>query len=89
MKAVAEEEKPAFPRLPRRAAGSPRLGARKAFFRGRFVATPVYDGTRLGPRQAILGPAIVEEPFTTIVVYPGQRATVDAFGNYTIARGRE
>jgi len=89
VKAVAEEEKPALPRLPRRAAGSPRLGARKAFFRGRFVATPVYDGTRLGPGQAILGPAIVEEPFTTIVVYPGQRATVDAFGNYTIARGRE
>src|SRR5207248_1527804 len=78
----------ALPRLPRKAPGSPRLGARKAFFRGRFVATPVYDGARLGPGQAILGPAIVEEPFTTIVVYPGQRATVDAFGNYTITRGR-
>src|SRR5207249_3373099 len=89
VKAVAEEEKPVLPRLPRRAAGSPRLGARKAFFRGRFVATAVYDGTRLGPGQAILGPAIVEEPFTTIVVYPGQRAAVDAFGNYTITRGRE
>src|SRR5947208_1416206 len=89
VKAVAEEEKPALPHLPRKAPGSPRLGARKAFFRGRFVATPVYDGARLGPGQAILGPATVEEPFTTIVVYPGQRATVDAFGNYTITRGRE
>src|SRR6059036_4245144 len=89
VKAVAEEEKPTLPRLPRKAPGGARLGARKAFFRGRFVATPVYDGARLGPGQAILGPAIVEEPFTTIVVYPGQRATVDAFGNYTITRGRE
>src|SRR5437773_2390932 len=53
VKAVAEEEKPALPRLPRKAAGSPRLGARKAFFRGRFVATPVYDGARLAPGQAI------------------------------------
>jgi N-methylhydantoinase A len=88
LKAVAVEDKPAFPRLPRKAAGSPRLGARKAFFRGRFVATPVYDGPKLTPGQAILGPAIVEEPFTTIVVYPGQRATVDAFGNYTIALGK-
>ena len=45
-------------------------------------------GARLAPGQAILGPAIVEEPFTTIVVYPGERATVDAVGNYTITRGR-
>src|SRR5437899_9046791 len=57
VKAVAEGEKPALPRLPRKAAGSPRLGARQAFFRGRFVATPVYDGARLAPGQAILGPA--------------------------------
>jgi N-methylhydantoinase A len=87
LKAVAVEEKPALPRLPRRAAGSPRLGARKAFFRGRFAATPIYDGPRLTSGQAILGPAIVEEPFTTIVIYPGQRATVDAHGNYSIALG--
>jgi N-methylhydantoinase A len=48
----------------------------------------VYDGPRLVPGQTILGPAIVEEPFTTIVVYPGQRATVDGHGNYTITLGR-
>jgi N-methylhydantoinase A len=88
LKAVTVEDKPAFPRIPRKSAGSPRRGARKAFFRGRFVATPVYDGPRLTPGQAVLGPAIVEEPFTTIVVYPGQRATVDGFGNYTVALGR-
>ena len=29
-------------------------------------------------------PAIVEEPFTTIVVYPGQTARLDAFGTYRI-----
>jgi len=68
---------PALPRLSRKARGNPRVGARKAFFRGRFMATPVYAGPKLTPGQAILGPAIVEEPFTTIVVYPGQRATVD------------
>jgi N-methylhydantoinase A len=88
VKAVAVEEKPLLPRLPRKSSGNPRVGARRAFFRGRFAATPIYDGPRLVPGQAILGPAIVEEPFTTIVVYPGQRATVDAFGNYVIALGR-
>jgi N-methylhydantoinase A len=88
LKAVAVADKPALPRLPRQAGGNPRLGARKAFFRGRFVATPVYDGPRLVSGQTIAGPAIIEEPFTTLVVYPGQRATVDAFGNYAIALGR-
>jgi N-methylhydantoinase A len=88
VKAVAVEEKPTLPRAPRRAQGNPRTGARKAFFRGRYVSTPIYDGPRLAPRQTILGPAIVEEPFTTIVVYPGQRATVDERGNYTITLGR-
>ncbi|MGH7858345.1 MAG: hypothetical protein ACREQY_13560 [Candidatus Binatia bacterium] len=30
------------------------------------------------------GPAIVEEPFTTVVVYPRHRATLDRLGNYRI-----
>ena len=87
LKAIAVERKPTLPRLARRGGVGPRLGARKAFFRGRFVATAVYDGPRLSPGQAILGPAIVEEPFTTIVVYPGQRATIDTYGNYAITLG--
>jgi N-methylhydantoinase A len=87
LKAVAVEAKPELPKASRRAKANPRLGARKAFFRGRYVATPVYDGPTLGAGQAILGPAIVEEPFTTIVVSPGQRSTVDASGNYVITLG--
>jgi N-methylhydantoinase A len=84
VKGVAVEAKPALPRVPRRARGNPRRGARRALFGGRLVAAPVYDGPALAPGQTILGPAIVEEPFTTVVVYPGQRATVDPFGNYSI-----
>jgi N-methylhydantoinase A len=87
IKATAVEERLALPRLPRRPAGSPRLGARKAFFRGRLVATPVWAGPRLAPGQTIAGPAIVEEPFTTIVLGPGQRAKVDPRGNYAITLG--
>jgi N-methylhydantoinase A len=89
VKAVAVERKPELPRVPRRGAANARLGARKAFFRGRYVATPVWDGPRLAPGQAILGPGIIEEPFTTIVIYPGQRATIDVFGNCLIARSAD
>src|SRR2546426_3227834 len=88
VKAVATEEKPALPRAERVPVAKARLGARKAFFGGRLVPTPVYDGAKLGPGATIHGPALVDEPFTTVVVYPGQQARVDRFGNYTITLGR-
>jgi hypothetical protein len=50
---------------------------RPAFFDGRFVDTPVYDGESVGHGHRIEGPAIVEERFTTIVVYPGWTAELD------------
>jgi N-methylhydantoinase A len=87
VKAVSVEDKPALP-APRRSRKPPvRLGKRPAFFGGRYVATTVFDGTAMAPGQAVAGPAIIEEPFTTIVVYPGQRATVDRFGNYLVTIG--
>lgn len=39
------------------------------------VETPVYAGTTFSPGHAVAGPAIVEEPNTTISVPPGWRAT--------------
>ena len=57
---------------------------RPAYFDGKFVDTPVYDGDQLGRGHHLEGPAIVEEKFTTIVLYPGQRAQLDRFGNYVI-----
>jgi N-methylhydantoinase A len=58
---------------------------RQAWFGGRFEDTPVYDGEKIGHGHRIEGPAIVEERFTTIVIYPGQTAELDRFGNYVIA----
>jgi len=88
VKAVATDEKPTLPRAQRGPTAKARAGARKAFFGGRLVPTLVYDGTKLGPGATIDGPALVDEPFTTVVVYPGQQARVDRFGNYTISVGR-
>ncbi len=44
----------------------------------------VYDGGRLEPGMAFAGPAIVEDPGTTVVVHPGNRAQVDDYGNIHI-----
>ncbi|MDR2858180.1 MAG: hydantoinase/oxoprolinase family protein [Novosphingobium sp.] len=52
-----------------------------------FAETPVYKGNDLSPGAEITGPAIVEETFTTIVVYPGWKALVDDAGDYELVRG--
>lgn len=44
-----------------------------------FARIPVYDALALRPGNEILGPAIVEKPNTTLIVYPGSRAFVDAY----------
>ncbi|MCY3833115.1 MAG: hydantoinase/oxoprolinase family protein [Chloroflexi bacterium] len=58
-------------------------GERLAYFveLSDFVTTPVYDRYRLGAGMQFCGPAIVEERESTIVVPPGMRARVDAYGN--------
>jgi N-methylhydantoinase A len=44
----------------------------------------IYDATRLEPGMRFPGPAVIEDPGTTIVVHPGQRVTVDDWGNIHI-----
>ena len=48
----------------------------------RVSPTPIYDGARLKAGNRIAGPAVVETTDTTIVVYPGRKLRVDAFGNF-------
>src|SRR5438477_770060 len=64
-----------------------RKGIRPVHFGQGFVDTPVYDGTRLGPGAALTGPALVEEPFTVVVVAPGSSLILDEHGNYDITVG--
>jgi N-methylhydantoinase A len=46
--------------------------------------TPVFRGTTLEPGAFIPGPAIIEEPTTTIVVYPRMSASVSPSGHYIL-----
>ncbi|WP_428928909.1 hydantoinase/oxoprolinase family protein [Marinibacterium sp. SX1] len=47
-------------------------------------AAAIYDGEKLLPGMAFDGPAIVEDPGTTIVIHPGNRVEVDRWGNLHI-----
>jgi N-methylhydantoinase A len=62
-----------------------RRSARRAYWGDGFVETPVYDGTRLGVGATVAGPALIEEPFTVVVVPPDATATLDHLGNYVIS----
>jgi N-methylhydantoinase A len=44
----------------------------------------IYDRALLEPEAEFFGPAVVEEPATTIVVLPGHRVVVDEYGNLHI-----
>ncbi len=82
---VGVTEKPQLPRVGRSSSKPPLKGRRQAYFGGRFVNAPIYDGPRVRVGHKINGPAIIEEPFTTIVLHPKQSATLDRWGNYHIA----
>ena len=52
-----------------------------------FAETPIFLGADLTPGMEIAGPAIIEETFTTIVVYPGWNARIDDAGDYELIKG--
>ncbi|HVA14778.1 MAG TPA: hydantoinase/oxoprolinase family protein [Stellaceae bacterium] len=64
-------------------------GARPVFFAeaNDFVATKTYARAALLAGNEIAGPALIEEHASTTVVLPGDRLTVDPFGNLMIAVG--
>ena len=51
-----------------------------------FKDTPIYLGVDLKPGEEVCGPGIIEESFTTIVVYPGWTASVDDAGDYQLLK---
>jgi N-methylhydantoinase A len=63
---------------------SARKGKRKIYFarpNRKFIDTPVYDYSRLGVGARIKGPAVIELPFTTTLVPPDHKISVDAYMN--------
>lgn len=44
----------------------------------------IYDGEKLEPGMTFAGPAIVEDPGTTVVIHPGNRVEIDGYGNIHI-----
>jgi N-methylhydantoinase A len=60
---------------------------RQVYLDGGFVDAKIYERDGLLCCNVISGPAIVEEPFHTTVVMPGQTLEVDRLGNLIIHTG--
>lgn len=72
---------PAFSRANRVSARS-----RRAFFpcQGQWLDTPVVDADALESERSFSGPALIEQPGSTVVVGPGDAFLRDALGNIRI-----
>ncbi len=68
------------------AAGTAIKGERLAYFPEAegYVRTPIYDRYALDSGTVLTGPAIVEERESTLVIGPGARITVDAYGTLVV-----
>jgi N-methylhydantoinase A len=87
--AVGLIPKPAMQTFDAPAAGAQPQAAphavRQAYFNGSDACeVPVLRRSALSPSLCIAGPAVIEEKTSTTVLYPGQRATVDAYLNIEI-----
>ncbi len=65
-----------------------KIGEREMIFNEacQWQSTPLYDGGRLGAGDVILGPALIEEPTTSIVLKPGWQATLHESGTYLLTK---
>lgn len=49
-----------------------------------ILSTPVFDRDKLQPGDVITGPAIIDQMDATTVIFPGDVARVDAYGNILV-----
>ncbi|HXF31962.1 MAG TPA: hydantoinase/oxoprolinase family protein [Solirubrobacterales bacterium] len=63
---------------------------RRAYFpETGWTDVEVHDGATLAPGAAVAGPALIAEPSSTLVVYPGMTAQVTDHDNYLVLTGEE
>ena len=68
--------------------GASPVGSRQVYL-GHWTEAPTYAADSLAAGTEILGPAVLESEFTTVLVLPGDTATVDAMGGIELRVSRE
>lgn len=87
---IGKVEKPSLPTLEAQAGGieSAQTDTREMIHDHSYewVNTPIYDGTQFGAGAVIEGPALIEEPTTTIVIKPHWQAELYPSGTYKLSK---
>jgi N-methylhydantoinase A len=84
--ATGQIERPSFSEKRGASAGeSADKRNRAVVFDGLKVHAEVFDGAQLTPPMKIHGPAIVEEPTTTVVIPPQWELSVNSYGDYELS----
>jgi N-methylhydantoinase A len=86
---TGELDHPPLAPVPCRATQAPAPGRHAPAFFKELGSTdiPIHRGETLKPGMRLAGPALVVEPTTTLVLYPGSSATVTALNNYMVEVG--
>lgn len=86
LSAIGKTDPPRFKPAPKGDAKSKaaRKGRRKAWFGGERSEIPVFEGAGLKAGNEITGPAIIEEPTTTVLIDAGWKLWVDDMGSYLL-----
>ncbi len=63
-----------------------KIDSREVWFEGKWWQTDVYSRLNLPKEQVVSGPALLEQPDTTIFIDPDLEGKVDQFGNLIISR---
>ena len=85
--ARAAEEPPPMP-APPSGTSAAATGSHRAYFPETGAVEMLrYDRTSLPPGHLVAGPAMVEDEWSTTIVYPGMRCVADRLGNLVIEAG--
>ena len=88
-KAIGALEVPDLPAVQEGSPARPTASRRVVFALGGSHETPVFRREDLVGGQVFEGPAIVEQMDATVLVFPGDRCTVDRWGNLVIELAKE
>lgn len=74
----------ALPDAPARTAQS--TGKRQVRHKGHWLEASVYERSSIGPGEVVAGPAVIDQPDTTILVLPSWTARADRLGTLRLTR---
>jgi N-methylhydantoinase A len=87
VRASVEAAAARFPEWPGAGTGQP-FAEHEAYFPETGLTTlPIYRRADLPPEHPVKGPALIEDPWATTLVYPGQTGLLDPAGNLWMGAG--